>query len=116
MDHMQIGNARRIVVAFAIFWFARSIFAQDVPAPADDGFHFAVAATYMYGPVDGYVQVPAGGTAGTTSSKRPKFSEIGIDNASLYTSPSPVRVRATPSLSASSCWRSSQIQRASRSY
>jgi len=46
-----------------------------------DNLHFAVTGTFMYGRVDGYVQIPAGGQPGTTSSKRPRFSELGIHDA-----------------------------------
>jgi hypothetical protein len=37
----------------------------------------------MYGRVDGYAQIPAGGEPGSTSSKRPRFSELGIHDATI---------------------------------
>jgi hypothetical protein len=35
-------------------------------------------ASFLYGDVDGFVQIPRGGQPGTTSSKRPTFDELGI--------------------------------------
>jgi hypothetical protein len=49
--------------------------------PADAGLHGSVAGSLRYGPLDGYAQTPAGGTAGTTSQKRPTFDEVGISDA-----------------------------------
>src|SRR3954452_10269585 len=48
-----------------------------------DHLHFAVTGTFMYGRVDGYAQIPAGGEPGSTSSKRPRFSELGIHDAAI---------------------------------
>jgi hypothetical protein len=45
---------------------------------------FSIAAAYLYGPIDGYVQVPAGGERGTTSKHRPTFGELGIDRVSAF--------------------------------
>ena len=53
------------------------------PATDDREFTLALAGTFLYGEVRGYVQTPSGGEPGTTSKERPKFSEIGIDNASI---------------------------------
>jgi hypothetical protein len=47
-------------------------------------WEFSIEGTYSYGSVSGYVQTPSGGEPGTSSSKRPRLSEIGIDNVSLY--------------------------------
>jgi hypothetical protein len=44
---------------------------------------FSLEASYLYGPVDGYVQVPAGGEPGTSSNHRPKLNEIGINDANV---------------------------------
>ena len=38
----------------------------------------------MYGDVDGFVQIPAGGEPGSTSPRRPTLDELGIDNGSVY--------------------------------
>jgi len=48
--------------------------------PAERGFSAALEGSGAYGPVDGYVQTPAGGAPGTTSGKRPTFQELGIDD------------------------------------
>lgn len=52
------------------------------PLRAEGDFHVDVGAAFLYGPVDGHVQTPAGGNPGTTSSHRPSLEEVGIDNAS----------------------------------
>ena len=38
----------------------------------------------MYGDVDGFVQIPAGGAPGSTSARRPTLDELGIDSGSVY--------------------------------
>jgi hypothetical protein len=55
------------------------------PGPSNDDHEFtlSLAGTFLYGDVRGYVQTPSGGEPGTTSKERPKFSEIGIDTASI---------------------------------
>lgn len=52
-------------------------------APAEK-LTFAIEANWLYGPASGYVQVPAGGQPGTTSSNRPTFDEMGIKTVSIY--------------------------------
>src|SRR6266481_7846675 len=52
-----------------------------VRQPVDAGIHGSVAGALRYGPLDGYAQTPAGGTAGTTSRKRPTLDEVGISDA-----------------------------------
>jgi hypothetical protein len=65
--------------------FAVGLLCRVAPADAaDDGWHFSLEGSYLYGSVDGYSQVPNGGQPGTTSAKRPTLSEIGIDTTSLY--------------------------------
>ncbi|HEX8522575.1 MAG TPA: hypothetical protein VF669_09990 [Tepidisphaeraceae bacterium] len=58
------------------------------PAPAqsadDSPWNFSLQTTYWYGNVTGYVQTPSGGEPGTSSIRRPRFSEIGINDANLY--------------------------------
>ncbi|CAN5563007.1 hypothetical protein BH10PLA1_BH10PLA1_18350 [soil metagenome] len=49
----------------------------DAPTFAVDGF-------YLYGDAGGFVQTPAGGETGSTSSHRPKLRELGIDNVCLF--------------------------------
>jgi hypothetical protein len=52
-----------------------------VRAPAEPGVHGAVAGYLRYGPLDGFMQTPAGGAPGTTSRKRPTLDELGISDA-----------------------------------
>lgn len=49
-----------------------------------DALRLSVEGTYLYGPIDGHLQTPAGGRPGTTSVDRPTFRELGIDHASLF--------------------------------
>jgi hypothetical protein len=53
-------------------------------AHAGDAWQFTFTPTVAYGRVDGYVQTPRGGEPGTSSNHRPKFSEIGINDATIY--------------------------------
>jgi hypothetical protein len=46
---------------------------------AEKGFHVAFDASGSYGPISGYMQTPLGGAPSSTSAKRPKFDELGID-------------------------------------
>ena len=43
-----------------------------------------VGGSYAYGDIDGFLQVPAGGQASTTSPNRPAFAELGHDDVSLF--------------------------------
>src|SRR4051812_772820 len=59
---------------------------QQPPAPPDwnsRDVRFSIDAAYLYGPADGYLQVPSGGEPGTSSKHRPKLNEIGIDDANI---------------------------------
>jgi hypothetical protein len=60
------------------------LYASD-SAPVGDrtsrDFSVSVEGLYLYGPIYGSVQTPSGGEPGTTSPKRPRLSEIGIDDA-----------------------------------
>lgn len=55
------------------------VWAQD---PGETGFA-SVDGEFRYGNIQGFVQIPRGGGAGTTSSERPKFDEIGINQAAI---------------------------------
>lgn len=46
---------------------------------AEKGFHLVFDASGSYGPISGYAQTPLGGAPSSTSGKRPKFDELGID-------------------------------------
>ena len=50
----------------------------------ESDWRFSLQGAYLYGSVDGYVQIPSGGEPGTTSHHRPKLDEIGIDDTSIY--------------------------------
>ncbi len=45
----------------------------------EKGFHLNFDASGSYGPISGYAQTPLGGAPSSTSEKRPKFDELGID-------------------------------------
>lgn len=47
---------------------------------AVDGFGAELEGSVRYGPIRGYLQTPNGGAPGTTSSKRPTFQELNIDD------------------------------------
>jgi hypothetical protein len=51
---------------------------------AQSDWRFSLEGSYLFGQVDGYMQTPSGGQPGTTSSRRPKLDEIGINDASIY--------------------------------
>lgn len=66
-------------------------------AEVEKNFHLAFDASGSYGPVSGYAQTPLGGVPSSTSNKRPKFNELGIDtamtvNLSLSASRAPHRI------------------------
>lgn len=73
----------------AIFICLAGIFClcNSTPAQAADDaspWDFSIAGSYWYGSVSGYVQTPSGGEPGTSSIKRPRLREIGVDDVSLY--------------------------------
>ena len=47
------------------------------------GFHFSLDGQFRYGNISGFVQIPRGGGVGTTSNERPKFDELGINQAAI---------------------------------
>jgi len=47
------------------------------------GFHLSFDGEFRYGNITGFVQVPRGGGVGTTSNERPKFDELGINQAAI---------------------------------
>jgi hypothetical protein len=49
----------------------------------EKGFHLAFDASGSYGPISGYMQTPLGGGPSSTSDKRPKFDELGINMMTL---------------------------------
>ena len=59
---------------------ARVAGAQDAPKP----FELSLDASGFWGPINGYIQIPAGGNPGSTSSRRPTLHELGIDDAAFW--------------------------------
>jgi hypothetical protein len=57
--------------------------AGEPPERPESAFHFELEGAYLYGPANGFVQTPSGGNSGTTSHRRPKLDEIGIDDAHI---------------------------------
>jgi hypothetical protein len=47
------------------------------------GFHASADAVFLYGPISGFLQTPAGGNPGTTSHDRPTLKELGIQTAPM---------------------------------
>lgn len=53
-------------------------------APPRIPLTFSATGQYFYGPVNGYAQIPAGGTKGSSTGQAPRFSHVGINNASIF--------------------------------
>jgi hypothetical protein len=49
----------------------------------EQGFRATADATFLYGPISGFLQTPAGGNPGTTSHDRPTLKELGIQTAPM---------------------------------
>jgi hypothetical protein len=60
------------------------VYAASTAEPDHDRFRFSLEGSFLIGPANGYVQTPAGGQPGTTSPRRPKLDEIGIDTVTAY--------------------------------
>jgi len=56
------------------------VWTQD---PAETGFHASLDGEFRYGSIQGFRQIPRGGDVGSTSSERPKFDEMGINQAAI---------------------------------
>jgi hypothetical protein len=70
----------RVAVCIGLAIVTTRVGAQSWTRQAgDDGFHVGLDAAGRYGPVDGFLQTPLGGSPGTTSHRRPSFNELGID-------------------------------------
>ena len=52
--------------------------AEETQPPVNAGIDF------LHGSIDGFLQTPAGGHPGTTSSERPTFDELGFKTVSIY--------------------------------
>src|SRR5947207_1371474 len=83
----------RLIACFAIMGCVSSaVFAQYTPPAAvsneqrfdERDWAITLDGAYLYGPANGYIQVPSGGEPGTSSRHRPTFNELGIDNVSIY--------------------------------
>src|SRR5439155_17594602 len=62
---------------------AAAINAQDLEQPSTP-VAITVEGSFNFGPVDGFLQTPAGGRPGTSSRHRPTFDELGIDDVAFY--------------------------------
>jgi hypothetical protein len=71
--------ATSFFVGIIAFGYSR-IWAQD---SRETGFHASVDGQFRYGNIEGFVQIPRGGGAGSTSNERPKFDEMGINQAAI---------------------------------
>jgi len=61
---------------------AQPILADQIdPRPSSGDPRFYVEGKFFFGPIDGYVQTPAGGEPGSTSHNRPRLGELGIHDA-----------------------------------
>jgi hypothetical protein len=49
----------------------------------ETGFHASLDGSFRYGNISGFLQIPKGGGVGSTSNDRPKFHEIGINQAPI---------------------------------
>ena len=49
----------------------------------EKGFHLNFDASGSYGPISGYTQTPLGGAPASTSDKRPKFDDLGINTMTM---------------------------------
>src|SRR5690242_10525029 len=81
----QYGQSRshmRNILPIIIVSLVSTTFGQTQP---DDPWRLSLHGEYWYGHVSGFTQTPSGGVAGTSSSRRPTFSELGIHNVSAYT-------------------------------
>lgn len=47
-------------------------------------FAVNIGSAFLHGSIDGFLQTPAGGNPGTTSSERPTFDELGFNTVSIY--------------------------------
>jgi hypothetical protein len=50
---------------------------------SETGFHASLDGSFRYGNINGFLQIPKGGGIGSTSNDRPKFHEIGINQAPI---------------------------------
>jgi hypothetical protein len=76
-------NGLKAVYVFLAGLAAGTAFAQDV-REASEGVSVGVQGSFNFGPIDGYFQTPTGGRPGTSSTRRPKFDELGIDDVAFY--------------------------------
>jgi hypothetical protein len=49
----------------------------------EQGFRASAEGAFLYGPIRGFLQTPAGGNPGTTSHDRPTLKELGIQTAPM---------------------------------
>jgi hypothetical protein len=83
LSRIFAGSRSRLLGLCAVAWAASA-----APAVADEGLapalEFRLDASGLYGHLTGYLQVPEGGTPGTTSPHRPTLREIGIEDTVFW--------------------------------
>ncbi len=62
---------------------------DDPPATHDDyaatsSLRFDLHGRFLHGDIEGFLQTPRGGQAGTTSTNRPAFDELGFDDVEIF--------------------------------
>jgi hypothetical protein len=62
---------------------AVSACSQNWVRQEETGFHGSIDGSFRYGNISGFLQIPKGGGVGSTSNDRPRFSEIGINQAPI---------------------------------
>jgi hypothetical protein len=76
----SFNHLRSAVVALSGIFLLSGCAASWKRQPAANGFGAELEGSLRYGPISGYLQTPNGGAPGTTSSKRPTFQELNIDD------------------------------------
>jgi hypothetical protein len=78
------GNGlRQLSAAMCITFFLITTMVAAETSGGGDAFRVALEGSFLYGPVEGFLQTPSGGQPGTTSDKRPTLQELDIDRASV---------------------------------
>lgn len=75
---MNFKQRKSSVFLYTLFLVSGSTYA------AFDSYSYSMGASYLYGNLDGFLQTPAGGQPGSTSSKRPSFEELGFDQQPAF--------------------------------
>lgn len=82
----------RYPVALCAILALATVSVAQTPAPGQDeaarrfidDLRVNVDGAFLYGPIRGFLQTPAGGRPGSSSADRPSFDELGFSNVSVY--------------------------------